>query len=64
MRNGGLKIFEALTYTEIHNLIPIIERGLAVAKLEHIATQDQETRDQIYDAEMLLTFLYFRKFGD
>ena len=64
MRNGGLKIFEALTYTQIHNLIPIIERGLEVAKLEYIAKQDQDTRDQIYDAEMLLTFLYFRKFGD
>lgn len=64
MRNGGNKIIEALTYTQVHNLIPIIERGLEVAKMEYIASQNEATKDEIDDAETLLTFLYLRKFGN
>lgn len=64
MRNGGRKIFEALDYTQTCNIIALIEKGLEVTKLENIASNDDDTRDQIDDGEMILTFLHLRKFGE
>lgn len=62
MRDGGSKIFQALEYTKICNIIPLLEKGLEVTKLEQQAGNDPKLQEQVSDGEMLLTFLHVRKF--
>lgn len=62
MLNKNLKIFEALTTTELSHIIPVIQKGLELEKLEFIVNKDQKIRDRIFDTELLLTYLHLRKF--
>lgn len=65
MRNGGIKVFQALTTAELSNIIPVIEKGLELERLEQMANKESKaTHRRIYDTELLLTFLHLRKLGD
>lgn len=55
------KIIESLTLEQLSNIIPVIEQGLELTKIEYIATKAPDTRCQIADTCVLLSFLYARK---
>jgi hypothetical protein len=60
MRMAEIEFVKALSLAQVSNIIPIIEKGIELQKLETIATKDPEARGQVSDASILLSFLYFR----
>lgn len=64
MRNHSQKINEALEHIPASSIIRILEKGLEVEKLEHLATLDREAKERITDCEMFLTILHFRNIRD
>lgn len=54
-----IEFVKAMSSTKIRNLILTIEKGVEVQKLELLATHDEDTQDQISDACVFLSFLYF-----
>lgn len=65
MRNGGIKLFEALSHAETNHIIRLLEKGIEIERMERelLRPDDKETSDCIYDGELLLIFLYLRKLG-
>jgi hypothetical protein len=61
MRSNGAKLFAALKFVRLNSIIALIEKGLEIEKLEHQATKDPKTYERIYDGEIFLTFLHFRR---
>ncbi len=64
MQIAEIEFIKALSPAQVSNIIPILEKGLELHKLEYIASQDIDTGRQISDACVLLSFLYFRKLGN
>jgi hypothetical protein len=54
-----LEFMKALSNTKGSNIIPILEKGIEIEKMEYIATQDIDSLNRISDACVLLSFLYF-----
>lgn len=55
------KFVELLSITQISHIIPVIEQGLELTKLEYLATKDPDKRNQISASCVLLSFLRLRK---
>lgn len=64
MYNQRQKIYEALDHVPMSTVIRIFEKGLEVEKLESLATNTIESKEDILDGEMFLTFLHFRNIRD
>lgn len=58
---GAIKIIESLSFAQISNIIPVIEQGLELEKVEYLATKDPVLRTRIADTSVFLSLLYFRK---
>ena len=58
---GANKFIESLSFVQISNIIPVIEQGLELEKVEYIATKDPAVRARIADTSVFLSLLYFRK---
>jgi hypothetical protein len=64
MRIAEIEFIKSLSKSQVSNIIPVLEKGLEIQKLEYIATQDINTGRQISDTCILLSFLYFRQLGN
>lgn len=55
------QLIEALTPSQLSNIIPVIEQGLEFEKATYIATKDPESRRRIADTCFYLSLLYVRQ---
>ena len=62
MKDGWIRILQELTFDQITNIIPVLEKGIEIEKLHYLLNQDTEVQKRIVDAQSLLTFLPLRKF--
>lgn len=63
MRIAEIEFIKALSNTQVSNMIPVLEKGLEITKMEYIATRDETLRMGISDSCVFLSFLYFRQMG-
>jgi hypothetical protein len=61
MRSNGAKLLTALKFVRLTSLITLLEKGLELEKLEYQANKHPEAYERIYDGEIFLTFLHFRR---
>lgn len=55
------QLFETLTPEQISNIIPVVERGLDLERIEYLATQNPEARGRIADSSVFLSLLRARQ---
>jgi hypothetical protein len=63
MRSEENNIFHVLTLVPPHALIPVIEKGLEIQKLEFHANPNEQANECIRYSRAVLSFLYARKLG-
>lgn len=54
------KLLEALRNVPTSSIIPVLEKGLEVEKLENEINQSETSATRIRDTEILLTLFYLR----
>lgn len=64
MRNlDNSKLMEALSLIDPAIVIPVIERGLEIEKLELIVNKSETTQRRINETQLLLSFLHLQRLG-
>lgn len=61
MKIAEIEFIKAMTPVQVSNIIVLLEKGLEIHKMEYLATRDPQTRSEISDGCVLLSFLYFRQ---
>lgn len=64
MRSPNSQLFEVLNLLDPETIIPTLEKGIEIEKLELIVNPDDErTKASIRNSRVLLSFFYIRKLG-